>query len=80
MTTMLVILMGLILNQPYSLTVEEVTPQLAALCRADENCMDVVEIEHARDVEDGLEGEGCTTDADCCAKFPGLDPDLCGGK
>jgi hypothetical protein len=30
-----------LLDQPYSLTVEEITPDLIILCRRDPNCMDL---------------------------------------
>jgi len=49
---------GSLLDQPYSLTVERVTPALLDMCRNDDNCIDINEI------------EGCTTDLDCALKHP----------
>lgn len=74
LATLLLLFKLFVYDQPYSLTVQEVTPALLEWCRADDNCMDVVAVDDAEDVG------GCTTDADCCAKAPELDPDLCGGK
>lgn len=36
------------IGQPYSITVEKITPELLQLCRADENCMDIEEIKPSR--------------------------------
>ena len=56
MTYFTMILLNLILGgQPYALTVERVTPALADLCRLDDNCMDLKEIQVG----------GCGGDMDC---------------
>lgn len=63
MAYFLMIAINLILGgQPYSLTVTTLTPRLEALCRMDENCIDIEEIE-----------AGCGTDLECCQRFNDCD-------
>lgn len=86
---MLTILMLVYLhfNQPYTLYVDHTTPDMLAICYHDSNCMDIVEtnpdvakmrLQVAR--QNMIEDSGCTTDSDCCAKYPDLNQEFCGGK
>jgi len=64
-------LLGLIIGQPYIMTVEHPTHALIAMCRQDPDCMDVEKLE--------VPVVDCTTDAECCAKYPEIDPEFCKG-
>lgn len=71
-------------NQPYTLIVDHTTPDMLALCYHDENCMDIIEtnpeVREAR-LQVALKNPddaGCTTDAECCDKYPELAPTFCG--
>ena len=48
-------------NQPYSLTVTEITPEILKQCRTDVNCMDIEEV-----------STGCGGDLDCMNKRGGV--------
>lgn len=81
----ILMLIYLSFNQPYTLIVDHTTPDMLALCYHDENCQDIIETNpavHRARLEVAqknlIDDSGCTTDAECCDKYPELAPQFCG--
>lgn len=70
----LITIAHLFFNQPYIITVDHITPRMAAWCQLDENCMDMVKLSDdpraaygVRSIpgNDGSDSANCQLNNDC---------------